>query len=141
MLVMEQAINYIQKIHTYNIGKTTDVPITRPNSLAILKAMNMKSEVKADTIYTDSGITLDSLKNTNIHSALVEEIRQQLTTMNMQWNIQFCLVRPHAEIQGNETADTLAKEAATSTDTPEYYDKEPKSVIKSELEALSVAKW
>ena len=35
---------------------------------------------------------------------------------------------------------TLAKEAATSTDTPECYDKIPKSVVKIELE-LSVEKW
>jgi hypothetical protein len=60
---------------------------------------------------------------------------------NMQWCIQSCLVRAHAGTEGNGTADRLAKEAATSTDAPEYYDKVPKSVIESELEALSVAKW
>ena len=33
------------------------------------------------------------------------------------------------------------KEAATSTDTPECYDKVPKSVVKSELELLRIEKW
>jgi len=59
----------------------------------------------------------------------------------IHWHIQFCWVKAHVGVQGNETADTLGKEAATSTDTPECYDKVPKSVVKSELELLSVEKW
>jgi len=114
--------------------------------LAILKALqhtvNIHAQVKTATVYTDSRITLDSLKNTNIHTALVEEIRQQLMELkNMQWYIQFCWVKAHVVILRNETADTLAKEAATSTDTPESCDKVPKGVVKSELESLSVKEW
>lgn len=113
---------------------------------AILKALQqvgkIYTEVKTATIFTDSRITLDSLKNTNIHTALVEEIRQQLTEKKKkQWHIQFCWVKAHVGIRGNETADTLAKEAAASTDTPESYDKIPTSVVKSELEVLSIEKW
>ena len=114
--------------------------------LAILKALqhtvNIHAEVKTATVYTDSRITLDSLRNSGIHTTLVEKIRQQLVDMKkMQWHIQFSWVKAHVGILGNETADTLAKEVATSTDTPECYDKVPISVVKSELEILSVKKW
>ena len=44
-------------------------------------------------------------------------------------------------IQGNELADTLAKEATTDQDIPICYDKIPRSVYKSELERISVEKW
>jgi len=57
------------------------------------------------------------------------------------WKIQFCWVKAHAEIQGNELADTLTKEAATNADIMECYHKVPKSVVKSELDATSVVKW
>ena len=59
----------------------------------------------------------------------------------MQWHIQFCGVKAYVSVLGNKTADTLAKETAASTDTPECYDKVPISVVKSELEVLSVKKW
>jgi len=49
--------------------------------------------------------------------------------------------KAHVGVLGNETADTLTKEAAASTDTPECYNKVPISVVKSELEVFSVKKW
>ena len=59
----------------------------------------------------------------------------------IQWHIQFCCSKAHVGIQRKETADILAKEATTSTDTQESYDKVPKIVVKSDLEILSVKKW
>jgi hypothetical protein len=59
----------------------------------------------------------------------------------MDWIIQFCWVKAHAGIQGNELADTLTKEAATNADITECYNKIPKSVVKSKLDVISVEKW
>jgi hypothetical protein len=43
-------------------------------------------------------------------------------------------------MQGNELADTLAKEAATNSDIIECYKKIPKSIVISELGDVSVVK-
>jgi ribonuclease HI len=49
--------------------------------LAILRALeyteNLQSEDKTATVYTDSRMTLDSLKNSKIHTFLIEEIRKK----------------------------------------------------------------
>jgi ribonuclease HI len=69
-------------------------------------------------------MTLDSLKNSKIHTYLIEEIRRKLTQMEqIKWKIQLCWFKAHVGIQGNELADTLAKEAATNADIMECYTK------------------
>jgi hypothetical protein len=59
----------------------------------------------------------------------------------IDWEVQFCWVKAHVGIQGNELAGSLTKEAATNADITECYYKVPKSAVKSELEAVSVVKW
>ena len=114
--------------------------------LAIVRALeyteNLQTEDKTATMYTDSRMTLDSLKNNNIHTFLIEEIRRKLMEMGKtNWKIQFCWVKVHVRTQGNELADTLAKEAATNADIKECYKKVPKSVVISELSEISVGRW
>jgi ribonuclease HI len=74
--------------------------------LAILKAIqysvNIHAAVKTATVYTDTRITLDSLKNKGIHGAFVEKLRQKLTEMKkMQRHIQFCWVKVHVGVLEN----------------------------------------
>ena len=103
---------------------------------------NIQMEDKTATVYTDSRMTSDSLKNGNIHTFLIEEIRRKLTEMGkINWKIQFRWVKAHIGIRGNELADSLAKEAAMNEDITECYMKVPKSVVISELEGISVEKW
>jgi ribonuclease HI len=80
-------------------------------------------------IYTDSKITLDSIRSAKNHNHLVEEIRKRAVTLNkINWKIEFKWVKAHDGVFGNETADRLAKEA-----TRYYYvtySRIPKSAIK-----------
>jgi len=49
---------------------------------------NIQTEDKTTTIYTDSRKTLDSLKYSNIHTFLIEEIRRKMTEMGkISWKI------------------------------------------------------
>jgi len=114
--------------------------------LAILRALeyteNLQPEDKTATIDTDSRMTLDSLKNSKIHTFLIKEIRRILTEVGkINWEIQLCWVKARTRIQGNELADTLAKEAAMNADITECCKKVPKSVVISELGEVSVEKW
>jgi len=61
-------------------------------------------------------MTLDALKNNiHTHTFLIEKIRRKVTGMEkIDWKIQFCWVKAHVGIQGNELTDTLAKEAVTA---------------------------
>ena len=65
---------------------------------------------KKITIYTDSKITLDKLRNTKIHTYLIEETRRKIIEMNKaNWEVKLCWVKAHAGLMENELADTLAK--------------------------------
>jgi hypothetical protein len=60
--------------------------------LAIMRKLeyteNIQTEDKTATLYTDSRTTMDSLKNSNIHTFLIEEIRRKLTEMGkINWKI------------------------------------------------------
>jgi len=97
---------------------------------------------KVATVYTDSQMTLDSLRNSNIHIFLIEEIRKKLNEMTKtNWKIKLKWVKAHAGIRGNELADTLTKEAAANENIKESYTRVPKSVVLSDLVNKSVAKW
>ena len=81
-------------------------------------------------------MTLYSLKNNTNHTFLIEEVRKKLAEMGTtNWTIHFSWIQAHVGIQGNELADTLAKETATNGDLKESYKKVPKSVV------ISVETW
>ena len=78
---------------------------------------------KTVRIYTDSVITLHSMKNRKNHAFLIEEIRRKVTEMEKEkWKITFSWIKAHAGYQGNELADKLAKEAANDRDIQECYN-------------------
>ena len=74
--------------------------------LAIVKALEIISELKIEGntprtigIFTDSKITIDSLKNATNHSFLIEEIRKRIISLERSnWTIEFAWVKAHVGI-------------------------------------------
>ena len=99
-------------------------------------------EQKTATIYTDSRKTTDSLKNNNIHTFLIEEIRRKLTEIG-KTNLKFNSAGSRLTSGSRETICPThsQKEAATNADIKECYKKVPKSVVISELSEKSAGKW
>jgi len=103
---------------------------------------NTEMEDKTITIFTDSQVILDALRNNTNHTFLIEAIRKKGAEMSRtNWEIQFCWVKAHVGTQGNELVDSLTKEAATNMDLAENYKKIPKSVVMSELTKMSIKTW
>jgi ribonuclease HI len=64
-------------------------------------------------IYTESKVTLASLKNNTKHSFLIEENRNKVRNLKKQiWSIRFGWVKAHTGMEGNEVEDTFVKEAS-----------------------------
>jgi len=88
--------------------------------LAFLKALELTNHIEiADStsrtigVYTDSKITIDSLKDASKHNYLIEETRKQLAIIRRtNWTIEFSWINSQAGNPGNELADRLAKDCS-----------------------------
>lgn len=117
--------------------------------LAILKALekiadihNVSNNDKMVAIYTDSKITLDSIKDSRNYNTLIENIKRRLILMkNDNWLVHFKWVKAHVGIVGNEQADRLAKKAAQDPHSEVIYRKYPKTSVISEVKERSLVKW
>ena len=117
--------------------------------LAIIKALQAIPQIvlkegspKLAIIYTDSQITIDSIKNIRNHNFLIEEIRKEVKILKtLKWKIGLEWIKAHAGTYGNELADTLAKEGAQRRDASECYFTIPKSDILNGLEEDSINLW
>ena len=58
-----------------------------------------------------------------------------------EWKVEFSWVKAHAGQRGNELADRLAKEASSSKDIEECYNRIPKSTVTSELKEQCLKQW
>ena len=82
------------------------------------------------TVFTDSRVSLDSLRNPNNHVYLVEEIRKMVAILEKcEWKIMFSWVKAHTGNYGNELADRLAKDPARIDGIHHKYSRIPKSTL------------
>jgi len=81
-----------QKMHKQPIPVSRDIQSTK------VYGKHTNERQKA-TIYTDRQIALDSLKNGDIHTFLVEEIRKKLTELKkINWKIKLRWVKTQIRI-------------------------------------------
>ena len=102
--------------------------------MAILKALEyiQYSEAggKSALVYRDSRITLQLLQNQKEHTHLIEQIRTKVIELEQdEWKEEFSWIKAHVRHSGNELADPLAKEAASSRTIDECYTRIPKSAV------------
>jgi len=117
--------------------------------LAIIKGLEAidtisteESSPRTATVYTDSRLTIDSLRNPDNHAYLIEEIRKRVAKLQgSNWKIEFSWVKAHAGIYGNELADKLAKEAARSKHTDIAFRRIPISTLHYEIQLESIQRW
>jgi len=117
--------------------------------LAIAKALEALESTDIEenspptaAIITDSRIYLDSIKNVNNRSYLIEELRKRLFKLeSSNWTVTFAWVKVHVGILGNELADQLAKTAARAKDKISYYSRITLITLFWELEEESKLKW
>jgi len=84
---------------------------------AIESLQNKLIHPRTVTIFTDSRVVLDSLRNVN-HTYLVEEIRKRVARLeSYECKVTFSWVKDHVATYGNELADRIAKEVARSKGT------------------------
>ena len=115
--------------------------------LAIVKALEVietqrinQNEHRTAVIFTDSKITLDSVRSAKNHNHLVEEIRKRTVTLTKKnWKIEFKWVKAHAGIYGYEIADRLTKEATQNDHST--YSMIPQSAIIKDNRKESIRKW
>jgi ribonuclease HI len=108
--------------------------------LAIAKALTdtihiAEKSPRTIAIFTDSKVTIDSLKDINNHSYLIEETRKRISILEItNWTVEFLWIKVHVGIYGNELADQLAKAAACNRDTTVSFNRIPNSTLYSEIE-------
>ncbi|XP_035207166.1 uncharacterized protein LOC118182015 [Stegodyphus dumicola] len=96
--------------------------------------------IQSAVICTDSQSSPLAIQNLSHTSPITSEI-QKLLSVNHQQRIHLTWVKAHAGLDGNEAADTLAKETATSCEVQQIRIRAPPSHLKGLLKEDLLTKW
>ena len=117
--------------------------------MAITKAVEAieKIDIAQDTtrtaiIFTDSRISVDSIRHTKNLGNFIHEIRKKMNTLERaDWNIELSRVKAHVGIVGNELGDRLARAVASDNDAKIVFNRLPLSTLISNIEEETQLKW
>lgn len=112
--------------------------------LALLKAteLALKGTETVVNIFSDSRSALELLRDPGSFNPLAHEIRNnimELRDRNME--LRLFWVRAHIGVEGNERADSLAKEAALYKKSAPDYERCPVSFIKRQIRLETKKQW
>lgn len=100
---------------------------------------NIKSEI---WILSDSRYALDLIKSGKVSHPLAYSIRKNIGAVRAQGRtIKLYWIKAHAGNEGNERADSLAKQAALNSKTAATYDACPVSYAKRMIRAETQNQW
>jgi ribonuclease HI len=106
--------------------------------MAIRKAIEhiqyLKAGEKITLVFTDSRITLQLLQNQNKHIHLIELIGTKVIELERdERKVALSWIKAHLGHRGNEMADQLVKEAASSRTIDGCYTRHPKGTVLCDL--------
>ncbi|XP_035215900.1 uncharacterized protein LOC118189414 [Stegodyphus dumicola] len=102
--------------------------------LAITAVMQhiVHNDLTHATLHTDSYSTLQALQNHQHRSPLVIAL-QHLLQQNSHMHTRLMWIKAHANNEGNESADRLANQAVTDSNTQQIHLQAPPSYLKGQL--------
>jgi len=94
----------------------------------IKRKLNNRNTPRRVKVFTDSKITIFSLKNAKNRIELIEEIRRKTNDLEKEnWHLDFTWIKVHAGNGGNDVANQIDKEAIKNSEM--CYNKIPISEI------------
>ncbi|XP_026325745.1 uncharacterized protein LOC113234606 [Hyposmocoma kahamanoa] len=112
--------------------------------LALLKAteLALKETETVVNIFSDSRSALELLGDSGSFNPLAHEIKNKITELrDRNMELRLFRVRAHIGVEGNERADSLAKEATLYKKSAPDYERCPLSIIKRQIRQETKKQW
>ena len=130
-------------IFKVNLHEHTSIFTAEAVALKLAVQHIQREAIRKSIIYSDSLSCLQALQNKNMENPIIREIIHILSyLLEVGSQIEFCWIRGHVGIKGNEKADTIAKRHIFHDNyeiKPPYSDFKPR--ISQYVNSLFQAKW